>query len=136
VCPAGCFGLADCVEACPFDALAMGPDRLPVVDLDKCTGCVTCVVACPRGGSDLLSMVRDDAPIVVRCSSHDKAKAKRSYCTVSCIACKKCEKECPEEAIKVEDFLAVVDYHRCTGCLTCVEVCPQDCIEAYGRGTS
>ena len=31
-CPIGCLGLGTCVKACPFDALSMGPDNLPVVD--------------------------------------------------------------------------------------------------------
>ncbi|MCP4578631.1 MAG: RnfABCDGE type electron transport complex subunit B, partial [Deltaproteobacteria bacterium] len=30
-CPIGCLGLGTCVRACPFDALSMGPDNLPVV---------------------------------------------------------------------------------------------------------
>jgi NAD-dependent dihydropyrimidine dehydrogenase PreA subunit len=80
-----------------------------------------------------MDMVPGGAPVVVRCSSPDKAKAKRSYCPVSCIACKKCEKECPEDAIHVIDFCAKVDYEKCTGCGTCVSVCPQDCIDLYGR---
>jgi len=33
----GCLGLADCAEACTFDAIHMNDDRLPVVDVDKCT---------------------------------------------------------------------------------------------------
>ena len=48
-----------------------------------------------------------------------------------CIACKKCEKECPSDAIHVIDMLAVVDYEKCTGCGTCVSVCPQNCIDLY-----
>lgn len=46
-CPIGCIGLGTCVKACPFDALSMGPDGLPVVDEVKCTGCGTCVRVCP-----------------------------------------------------------------------------------------
>jgi len=48
VCPIGCIGLGTCVRACPFDALSMGPDNLPVVDLEKCTGCGTCERVCPK----------------------------------------------------------------------------------------
>jgi Fe-S-cluster-containing hydrogenase component 2 len=52
---------------------------------------------------------------------------------MACIACKKCERECPHDAIHVVDMLAVVDYEKCTGCGTCVEVCPQKCIDFYGH---
>lgn len=131
-CPAGCMGFGDCVRACVFDAIAMDDRGLPVVDLERCTGCEACVSACPR--ESLLSMVPGDAPVVVRCASHDKANVKRSYCPASCIACKKCEKECAYDAIHVVEFVAVVDYEKCTGCGECVAVCPQDCIELYGRG--
>ncbi len=134
VCPAGCIGFGDCVAACPFDALALDERGLPVVDLDKCTGCEKCVVACPRSGAGLVEMVPEGAPVAVRCSSHDKAREKRGYCSMSCIACKKCERECPEDAIHVVDFCAVVDWEKCTGCGTCVSVCPQQCIDLFGRG--
>jgi formate dehydrogenase (NADP+) beta subunit len=48
VCPIGCLGLGTCVRACPFGALSMGPDNLPVVDVEKCTGCGTCERICPK----------------------------------------------------------------------------------------
>ncbi|MFO8089024.1 MAG: FAD-dependent oxidoreductase [Desulfatiglandaceae bacterium] len=48
VCHIGCLGLGTCVKACPFDALSMGPDHLPVVDQAKCTGCGACERACPK----------------------------------------------------------------------------------------
>jgi Fe-S-cluster-containing hydrogenase component 2 len=50
-----------------------------------------------------------------------------------CIACKKCEKACPAEAIRVIDLLAVVDYEKCIACGQCVAVCPQKCIDITGR---
>ncbi|MDY6852209.1 MAG: RnfABCDGE type electron transport complex subunit B, partial [Thermodesulfobacteriota bacterium] len=55
-CPVGCIGLGSCVKACPFDALSMGPDGLPVVDEKKCTGCGTCVRTCPVGIMQLTSV--------------------------------------------------------------------------------
>ena len=48
VCGVGCIGHGDCVRACLFDAIAMGPDGFPVVDEEKCVGCGTCAQACPK----------------------------------------------------------------------------------------
>jgi electron transport complex protein RnfB len=132
-CPFGCLGYGDCVRACPFDAIHIDERRLPVVDPDTCTGCEVCVTECPRGGHNLLAMVPADAPVAVRCASHDKPKARKAYCSTCCIACKKCEKACPADAIHVVDLLAIVDYEKCTGCGTCVDVCPQECIDLHGR---
>ncbi len=46
-CKVGCFGLATCVRACPFDAIVMGPEGYPEVSAEKCTGCGTCERVCP-----------------------------------------------------------------------------------------
>ena len=132
-CPAGCFGYGDCARACPFDAIEMDKRGLPVIDLDKCTGCEVCVRECPRGSQGLLAMVPEDGAIAVRCNSHDRPKARKAYCSMCCIACKRCEKVCPADAIHVIDLLAVVDYDKCTGCGACVDVCPQECIDLTGR---
>ena len=48
-CPIGCIGLGSCVRICPFDALSMGDDGLPVVNEQRCTGCGNCVRTCPKG---------------------------------------------------------------------------------------
>ncbi|WP_299978967.1 FAD-dependent oxidoreductase [Desulfobacula sp.] len=48
VCGVGCMGLGDCVKACQFDALEIGPNGYPVVDDDKCVGCGACQLACPK----------------------------------------------------------------------------------------
>jgi formate dehydrogenase beta subunit len=55
-CPVGCIGLGSCVRSCPFDALYMGADGLPVIDPVKCTGCGTCVRTCPVGIMQLTSV--------------------------------------------------------------------------------
>lgn len=126
-CSYGCLGFGDCAKACPFDALSMKKDHLPKVNEKKCTACGICVTTCPRG---IMSLIPQSAPIAVLCNSKDKGKIVREACKVGCIACKICEKECPEEpkAIVAKDNLAVVDYAKCTGCLKCVEKCPTKCI--------
>lgn len=134
VCEAGCIGYGDCLRACPFGAISMDARSLPVIDCDLCTGCGICVHECPRGQMGLLQLVSDRAQIVVRCNAHDKPALRKKGCPVCCIACKRCEKACPHDAIHVIDLNAVVDHDRCTGCGACVAICPQRCIDLYGRG--
>ena len=133
VCPVGCLGYGDCVKACPFDAMSLDARGLPVIDLVKCTGCGICIAECPRSGSGLLELITDEGAVAVRCTSHDKPKERKGYCSMCCIACKKCEKACPSDAIHVIDLNAVVDYTKCTACGQCVSVCPQSCIDITGR---
>jgi electron transport complex protein RnfB len=136
LCPSGCFGYGDCVQTCPFDAMTLDARGLPVIDPASCTGCGICVSECPRGKSgSLLELITVNAAVAVRCSSRDKIKSRRDYCTMSCIACKKCERACPSDAIHVVDMLAVVDYEKCTGCLACVAICPQNCIDVTGAAS-
>ena len=58
VCPIGCLGLGTCVRACPFGALSIGPDNLPMVDPELCTGCGTCERICPKHIITLSSYTR------------------------------------------------------------------------------
>ncbi len=119
-CPYGCLGFGDCVSACPFNAIHM-VGGIPVVDEDACTACGKCVEACPR---DLIDLQPMDKYVHVLCRSFDKGGAVRAYCDVGCIGCKKCEKTCQYDAIHVKNFLAEIDYVKCTCCGDCVEVCP------------
>lgn len=125
-CPYGCLGLADCVKACPFGALEMGEDGLPHVIVEKCTACGKCVDACPRGLFDIQPVSQK---VVVRCFNQQKGAITAKTCKVGCIACKKCEKTCPFDAIHVKGFMAVIDPEKCTNCGLCAEVCPKKTIE-------
>ncbi|WP_319523401.1 (Fe-S)-binding protein [uncultured Desulfosarcina sp.] len=58
VCNIGCLGLGTCAAACPFGAIVMGPEGLPVVDEEKCTGCGTCERVCPKHIITLSSVTR------------------------------------------------------------------------------
>jgi len=120
-CKYGCLGLGNCASACPFDALVMGENGLPIVDTVKCTGCGVCAKACPRG---IIHVVVEKPNVkYVPCNSKDKGKATRDSCEAGCIACKACIKACPNEAISVDDNLAAVDREKCDNCGKCVEAC-------------
>jgi Na+-translocating ferredoxin:NAD+ oxidoreductase RNF subunit RnfB len=140
-CTWGCLGFGSCVQVCPFGAIRMSSENLPIVDSGKCKACNKCVQICPKKLFKLIAVnqniypVRKDANsadfsngVYVACSSHDLGKDTRSVCPVGCIACHKCEQICPSDAIHVLDNLAVIDYNKCTSCGECVTVCPMKTI--------
>lgn len=120
-CVYACLGFGSCVGVCPFGAISMSEEKLPLIDKDKCRACSKCVLVCPK---KLFSLISVTYPVYLACSSHDLGKDVKSVCAVGCIACKLCEKACKFDALHVTDNLAVIDYHKCTSCQECVKVCP------------
>jgi RnfABCDGE-type electron transport complex B subunit len=156
-CIFGCLGFDSCVKICPFGAIQMSAEGLPVVDKNKCKACNKCVEICPKKLFTLVPVVSNVYPVrkdtassvfsngvYVACSSHDLGKATLAVCPVGCIACRKCEQVCPADAIHVVDpstaleghpeqgrgvdNLAVIDYQKCTSCGECVKACPMKTI--------
>jgi electron transport complex protein RnfB len=121
-CSYGCLGGGHCITVCPFNAIKMGPDRLPIIDPGKCTACGICVKECPR---QVLELIPRSQLVYVACKSLDKGKAVTNVCKVGCIACIICVKACPYEgAIAMEGNLPVMDYKKCTSCGICYNKCP------------
>ena len=124
MCKNGCIGLGNCVKACPFDAIVV-EDGVAAVDYSKCKGCGICVSACPKG---IIKLIPFDAKHWVGCMSVDDGKNTRKVCDVGCISCKLCQKNCPAGAINVDNFVASIDYDKCTGCDICTDKCPRHII--------
>lgn len=120
-CPAGCLGLGTCKAECPFDAIRMGDNGLPIINNNKCTSCGKCIEACPK---KIIKLVPISKGVHNSCSSHQKGKAVKDVCKVGCIACQLCVKTCPVEAIKMDNDLAVIDYEKCIMCGLCAKTCP------------
>ena len=134
---AGCDALAKAiaegkakVDQCPVGGAPVGEKIAAIMGVEagsaeKKVACGKCAEACPR---HLIELVPYDKQTRVACSSHAKGKAVTVACELGCIGCKKCEKNCPSEAITVTDFCAHIDYDKCTGCGKCKEVCPRHVI--------
>ena len=129
-CIYGCLGYGSCVAVCPFDALSMGDDGLPVVDEEKCTGCGKCVEACPRG---IITLIPKSQEVYLGCISQDFGKAVKSVCKVGCIGCGLCarEKIVENEIITMEGKLPVIHTKKSKDLLNdleqAVEKCPNSC---------
>jgi len=129
-CDFGCVMQGSCSKACPFGAIQMGADGLPVVDYYLCTGCNKCVVECPQ---QILKLVGVSHLVNVRCVNTEKGKDAKGKCSVACIKCKICEKNCPEDAVHVIESgngtVALIDYEKCTNCGICAAKCPTKSID-------
>ncbi len=97
VCTIGCMGLGSCARACQFDALEIGPDGLPRVDEEKCTGCGACERVCPKHIITLSSVTR---------------RILREYTTEDCTT--PCQRACPA-GIDICEYIRQIqigDYRR------------------------
>ena len=125
-CSYGCLGYGECVEACKYDAMAMDDNGLPVVFHDKCVGCGACARACPR---NIIEMHPEDHRLFVYCRSKDKGAYAKKVCSVACIACGLCVKDCTAAGgIVLKDNLAVINHDLAPQNDESTKRCPTKCI--------
>jgi formate dehydrogenase beta subunit len=79
-CHIGCLGMGTCVRACPFGALSMGANNLPIVNKERCTSCGICAEICPK---DIITLTSASKRII--------SDQKVSECTAPC------QRSCPAE---------------------------------------
>jgi len=93
-----------------------------VVDLNRCTGCMTCVVACKEENLTRPSVWWDKI-LEVESPSLDHI----TYLWHACMHCDNppCVPVCPVKAVsKRQDGIVLIDQKVCTGCGDCVKACP------------
>ncbi|MDY6790963.1 MAG: FAD-dependent oxidoreductase [Thermodesulfobacteriota bacterium] len=125
VCSIGCLGLGDCIKACNFNAIKMGPNGYPVVDESRCVGCGACEKVCPKN----ILTVRTMSQRLLHFNEEDDALAP-------------CQQTCPAEIdiplyisqIRDGDYAGAVHTIRERNplLLSCGRVCPHPC-ESYCR---
>ncbi len=126
-CSVGCLGMGDCVRACMFGALDMGPDGYPIVNKQKCVGCGVCEQICPKG----IMHVQTASQRILHFNQSDDRLAP-------------CRQTCPAE-IDIPKYITQIregDYEGAVNTirdrnpllLACGRVCPHPCEDNCRRG--
>ncbi|PID43414.1 MAG: electron transporter RnfB [Proteobacteria bacterium] len=126
-CQIGCLGFGDCVKACGFNAIKMGPHGVPVVDKNRCVGCGACEAICPKSILEVKSMTSR----ILHLSSPNDPLAP---CTQTCPA----EIDIPRyiRHIKNREYRQALETIREKNPmpLACGRVCPHPCESFCRRG--
>lgn len=105
-----------------------------VIDLDKCTGCQECTIACkeennvPHGSPD--EQIKRQDPYwhkVIAASEGEYPTAKIEMVPMPCMHCDNpaCVMVCPCKATyRRNDGIIMQNYRRCIGCKYCMVACP------------
>ncbi len=105
-----------------------------VIDLDKCTGCQSCSVACkaennvPHGSPE--EHIKRTAPFwhkVIAVSNGEYPALSINLIPMPCMHCDDapCVTVCPAKATyRREDGIVIQNFRRCIGCKYCIVACP------------
>lgn len=98
-----------------------------LVDLNRCTGCMTCVIACKEE-----NLTRPNVWWNKVLEVESESLGHIIYFRYACMHCDNppCVEACPEQAIyKRPDGIVLIDHEKCKGHGECIKACPYGVID-------
>lgn len=121
-----CIACGDCFNVCPVEAIELnGPN--PIKINDKCIYCGKCVEQCKFdaiGAYDDYFYSKDTDLYYARSYLHNQRLGDFSLSENKCQACAICVKNCPTEALTLNDDKIEFDSEKCIYCRECEAICP------------
>ena len=60
--PELCTACETCLDRCPSEALSMGKEGIPIVNIDRCFGCAACATGCPTEAIHMVNKPASEQP--------------------------------------------------------------------------
>jgi electron transport protein HydN len=98
---------APCAKACPANAIIFDRDTVQVVQ-SRCIGCKSCVLACPYGAMNVVSVSVPAEPGKLFAANQTKAEAQKCDLCINRAEGQACVAACPTQALVLVDTPVVV----------------------------
>jgi electron transport complex protein RnfB len=131
---AGCRGFAQAVlEGADISACAPGGsevvERVAAILGVEATAAAPKVAIVRCAGNRDVTTFRSEYRGIEDCNAAELVQGGPNACSAGCLGLGTCRKACAEDAIVIENGVAVVRGELCIGCGVCARVCPRDLIE-------
>lgn len=125
-----CIACGECFNVCPVGAIKVnGPN--PISISDDCIYCGKCVEVCQFdaiGAYDDYFYSKDQDLYYARSYLYKQREGDFSLSDDKCQACAICVKNCPVDALTLNDDKIEFDGEKCIYCRNCEAICPLDAI--------
>ena len=125
-----CIACGDCFNVCPVGAIELnGPN--PITINEDCVYCGKCVEQCQFdaiGAYDDYYYSKDTDLYYARSYLYKQREGDLSISSTKCQACEICVRNCPTEALVLNDDKVDFIEDKCIYCRTCEAICPVDSI--------
>ena len=126
-----CIGCGECMGVCPADAMYL-EQPAPIHILDNCVYCGECVNACRFGVIELIEeffKIIDNEIYFIRRNITSLRNGTFKISHNRCQVCGVCTKNCPVNALTIEDDKIIVNQDKCISCRECEHLCPVNAIK-------
>lgn len=130
-----CIACGECLNVCPTKAIDLNPPS-PIEINDNCVCCGQCIEMCKFDaiyGYDDYFYSLDEGLYYARNFLEGKREGTLDLSSKKCQVCGICSKNCPTDALILEDDKIVFDSEKCIYCRQCQAICPVDAIKTNVR---
>ena len=128
-----CISCGLCMDVCPTGSIILeGPNPIRIDTDNSCVYCGLCAEACNFEAIKLKEEFftnRDHEIFFIKRDLRGKRNGTVEVNHYACQSCEVCVKNCPVNALSIEDGKVTVNHDACISCRNCEAICPLNAIK-------